>query len=214
MRSSIGGWLENSAIHPGAPLMPDAAIDCGSAPRRAEQPCRARVGAELAAARKPHDDYRGEYPEHDLADEHRDVEARPDAALGAEHGLVHDEADDARQEKHEGIEHALDEGEGHHVAVGDVSDLMAEHRFDLLPAHRFEQTGRDCDQRRILERARRESVRRAFVHSDLRHADIRLVGETPHRVHEPLLVRAFGRFYDVRARGPQCYLLGNKERYE
>ena len=32
MRSSIGGWLEKSAIHPGAPLMPDAAIDCGSEP--------------------------------------------------------------------------------------------------------------------------------------------------------------------------------------
>src|SRR5260370_40121565 len=70
-------------------------------PRRAEQPRRARVGAELALSRKPHDDYRSEYPEHDLTDEHSDVEARSDAALGAEHSLVDDEADDARQEKHE-----------------------------------------------------------------------------------------------------------------
>src|SRR5712691_3636839 len=94
--------------------------------RRAEQLRRSRVGAELALARKPHDDYRGEYPEHDLTDDHRDVEARSDATLGAEHGLVNDEAHDARQEKHEGIEHALDEGKGHHVAVGNMGDLMPE----------------------------------------------------------------------------------------
>src|SRR6266571_767824 len=115
--------------------------------RRAEQPRRARVGAELALARKPHHDDRGEYPEYDLTDDHRDVETRSDAALGAEYGLVHDEANDARQEIHEGIEYALDEGQRDHVAVGDVADLVAEHRFDLLPAHRFEQAGRDRDQR-------------------------------------------------------------------
>src|SRR5206468_12166718 len=103
--------------------------------RRAEQPRRTRVGAELALAREPHDDHGSENPEHDLTDEHRDVEARSDAALGAEHGLVHDEAHDARQEIHEGIEYALDEREGHHVAVGNVGDLMAEHRLDLLPTH-------------------------------------------------------------------------------
>src|SRR6266851_108470 len=74
---------------------------------RAEQPRRARVGAEFALPREPHDDYQSKIAEHDLADEHRDVVTRPDAALGAEHGLVHDEAHDARKEKHEGIEHAL-----------------------------------------------------------------------------------------------------------
>src|SRR5256885_5898463 len=35
-----------------------------------------------------------------------------------------------------------------------------------------------------------------------RHADVRLVGEAPHRGHEPLLERALGRLDDVSARGP------------
>src|SRR6266516_3849409 len=198
-----------------ARLQASEATECGyHRLRRAEKPRRACVGAELALAREPHDDHGSENPERDLADEHRDVEARSDAALGAEHGFVHDEAHDARQEIHEGIEYALYEGEGHHVAVGNVSDLMAEHRFDLLAVHRFEQAGRDRDQGRILESARRKGVRRAFVHGDLGHADIRLVGEAPHRSHEPLLMRTLGRLDDVRARRPQRYLLGNEERYE
>src|SRR5258706_4590011 len=90
-----------------APERADHRLGCAAQPRRT------RVGAEFAPARKPHDDHGSHYPEHDLAHHYPDVGTRPDAALGAEHRLVHDEAHDAREEKHEGIEHALDEGEGH-----------------------------------------------------------------------------------------------------
>src|SRR5438445_2162565 len=102
--------------------------------RRAEQPRRARVGAEFALARKPHDDHRGEDPENDLGYDHGDVVAGTDSALGTEHRPIHYEADDPRKEKDESIEHALDEGQRDHVAIGDVSDLVAEHRFDFIAA--------------------------------------------------------------------------------
>ena len=41
-------------------------------------------------------------------------------------------ADHARQEDDEGVDHALDQRQRHHVAVGDVRELVAEHRLDLL----------------------------------------------------------------------------------
>src|SRR6266853_3711971 len=75
---------------------PEAGERTDHPPRRTEKPRRACVRAELALAREPHDDDRGQYSEDDLADEYRDVVTQPDATLGAEHGLVHDEADDAR----------------------------------------------------------------------------------------------------------------------
>ena len=49
--------------------------------------------------------------------------------------LVDDAADDAREEEHEGVHDALDQRERDHVAVGDVADFVAEHRFDFVAAH-------------------------------------------------------------------------------
>jgi hypothetical protein len=78
MRSSIGGWLENSAIMPpGLPAMPIACTDLGSSPGlqtaqarqrvdhrllAAHQLRRAGVGTELALAREPGHDDGGEQP--------------------------------------------------------------------------------------------------------------------------------------------------------
>ena len=42
------------------------------------------------------------------------------------------------------------------------ADLVAEHRLDLFRAHRLQQAGGDRDQRRVLERAGGEGVRRAL----------------------------------------------------
>ena len=61
--------------------------------------------------------------------------AGPVAVLGLEHDLVDDVADDAREEDDEGVDHALDQRQRDHVAVGDVGDLVAQHRFGLVPAH-------------------------------------------------------------------------------
>ena len=181
-------------------------------PRVAEVLCRARVGAELPPPREPRDDDRGEDPEQDLADHDGDEEAGPGAALGAEHRPVDDRPDDAREEDHEGVHDALEQGHRHHVAVRDVRDLVAEHRFDLLLAHRLQQAGGDGDERRVLERAGREGVRLALVDRDLRHADAGLLRKPAHRLDEPVLGRALRAVDDLRLRRPLGHLLGDEER--
>jgi len=53
----------------------------------------AAVSAELALAREPHDDDRGENPEHHLGDDHGDEERRALTAFCFEHDLVHQMAE-------------------------------------------------------------------------------------------------------------------------
>ena len=150
MRSSSGGWVMNRRFRPWPilPLMPNAAIWSGSGaawPRRrrssaaimVSRPASVRaagVGAELAMPREPHHDHAGENAEHQLRDDHGDEERRAVAALGLEHDAIDDVADDARQEDDEGVHHALDQRQRHHVAVGDVADLVAEHGFGFAAA--------------------------------------------------------------------------------
>jgi hypothetical protein len=55
----------------------------------------------------------------------------PIVAVAAE-PAVDRAADHPREHDHEGVEHALQQRHGHHVAVGDVADLVREHRLGLV----------------------------------------------------------------------------------
>src|SRR5438445_1111605 len=103
--------------------------------RRAQVAGAAGVGAELTLAGEPGDDDACEHAEYDLADDNRYVIAGSDAALGAEHSLVDDAANYARKKDDEGIDHALDERQRHHVAVGNVRHFVTEYGFDLFARH-------------------------------------------------------------------------------
>jgi len=103
------------------------------------------------------------------------------------------------RKKHESVHHALHQGQRHHVAVGDVGHLVAEHRFDFLLAHGLDQPARYRDQRGVAEGAGGERVRRSFVDRDLGLADAGLVGELVHRLHQPVLRRAFRAVDQLRA---------------
>jgi hypothetical protein len=54
--------------------------------------------------------------------------------------------DNPRQEDNEGIDHTLNQGQGHHVAVGDVRHLVGENRLGLFTRHALQQAGRHGDQ--------------------------------------------------------------------
>jgi hypothetical protein len=95
----------------------------------------------------------------------------------AAHGRVDDAADDPRQDDDEGVQHALDQRQRHHVAVGDVADLVADHGLDLVLVHVLQQAGADRHQGVVAVPAGGEGVRRRRVEdADLRHADAALLG--------------------------------------
>ena len=216
MRSSIGGWLENSAIRPLGRaadahglqrLRHLARVQPAQAGQRvdhrllaAHQPGGAGVGAELALAREPGDDHRGDEAEQDVHHDGRDEVAGADAvAVVLQDHAVDEVADDARDEDHEGVHHALDQRHRHHVAVGHVRHLVADDGLDLLARHALQQAGGHRHQRRVLERAGGKGVGRAFVDADFGHVDAGLVGKAAHGLDEPGMGRVARIVDDLRA---------------
>jgi hypothetical protein len=55
-------------------------------------------------------------------------------------------SDYARQENHERVDDALHEGQGHHVSVCDVRNLMRQDGFDFISRHASQQACTDCNQ--------------------------------------------------------------------
>jgi len=55
-------------------------------------------------------------------------------------------AGDGGEEIDEGIHDPLQQAHGHHVAVGDVAHLVAEHGLDFVGIHVMQQTGAHRDQ--------------------------------------------------------------------
>src|SRR6266700_3957085 len=96
-----------------------------------------------------------------------------------------DDEDDRDDEEDDGDDHQL------HVAVLEVGQLVAQHRFDLLVVQRFQETGGDGD--RILPRveAGRERVQCWRIHDlQLRHGDAARDAEIFEQIVEPRLFLA------------------------
>ena len=137
---------------------------------------------------KQNHDGAGENAEHDLGDDRDHVVADPVAALGLEDDAIDEVADHPGEEDHEDVDHTLDEGEGDHVAVGDVAHLVGEHAVDLVLGHAAEQPGADGDQRAVATRAGGEGVRlRGVVDRHLGHRNSRGLGVLSDGLHQPQL---------------------------
>ena len=95
--------------------------------------------------------------------------------------------DDARQEDDEGIDHALDQRQRHHVAVADVADFVRQHRLDFFLAHALQQAGGYSDQGVIAARPGGEGIRRAFVDGDLGHGNAGLLRKALDGLEQPEL---------------------------
>src|SRR5438552_11340201 len=82
------------------------------------------VRAEFSLAREPKDDEAGEDAEHDLRHDNRYEKRRAAAVIRTEESTIDEVSNDARQEDHERVDHALDQRQGHHVPVCYVTDLV------------------------------------------------------------------------------------------
>ena len=92
-------------------------------------------------------------------------------AIATDRAIDH-RADYASEEDHKRIQHALQQGHGDHIAVGNMTDLMGEHGLDLIPAHLLQQTAADGNQRTVACSSGRESVHfRRIVNRDFGHTD-------------------------------------------
>ena len=123
------------------------------------QACAAGVGVKLAIAAEPHHHQRSQEPKqefHDKAGEEvTDTGAAP-LAFGKK--LIDGVTDYPSQKDHKSIQHPLQQTQRDHVAVGDVADFMAQHRFRFLGAHLLQQAGADRHQRGIAAGAGGEGI--------------------------------------------------------
>ena len=204
MRSSIGGWVENSWPIP--PAIPKAATLLGSSPGVMPPQTRERVdhglalahqlrstgvSAEFALAAEPGDHHGGGKAQNDVQGNGGDVVADSRAAallVVFAQKAVHRITDHAAQENHKGIHHALNQRHGYHIAVGNVRDLMPEHRLHFVAGHALQQTGGYGHQGGVAESAPCKGIGLAFKNTDLRHANTRLLRKPLNRLHNPGLV--------------------------
>ena len=84
------------------------------------------------------------------------------------------------EENDEGVDHALNQSERDHVAIGDVRHLVAEHGLDLLATHALEQAGGNGNQRGVLIAPVAKALG-ALEDGHFGHADARLAGELADR---------------------------------
>ena len=180
----------------------------------------AGVGAELAEPREPGDDDGAEDREGDVEHERRDevdeVGDAPSLLVAAEE-LGDEEGEDAGEEHREGVHDALDERHRHHVAVGDVGDLVAEDPLHLVAAQAPEEAGGDGDERTVLRRAGGEGVHLVgVVDPDLRHRpEARRLREPVDRGDELLSGRVGrARVDELDAHAPLRHHAGEAERDE
>ena len=181
----------------------------------ASQACAAVVGAKLAPAREPHRDHGGEQAEHHVQHHHdQEVERTGAVALAvARQGAVDDPAHHPCQHQHEGVEHALQQGHGHHVAVGHVRDLVAKHRLGLVGLHLPQQAGGHRHQGVVAVGTGGEGVDlRGVIDRHLGHADAGGLGLALHRGQQPTL-GVVARLGDhVGAGGALGRALGHQQR--
>ncbi len=158
----------------------------------------ADIGSELAPTREPHNDYLSEYAEHDLTNDHSDEETRSAAALVTKDEAINRKADKAGEDEHKGVHNALRQGRGNHIAVGDVRDLVGEHRLHVVRRHTVQQPRTDTDQRVVTLHARGKGVQViGLVDTHVGHTDTGSPGLIPHRVNEPPLSAVGGLVDDA-----------------
>ena len=122
------------------------------------------------------------------------------SALDLEDQTVDHITDDARQEDHERVDDTLDQRERHHVAVGDVRDLVGEHSLGFALLHVFKKPGADRDQSRVPVPAGGERIDlRRLIDRDLGHPDARLLRLALHCGKQPAFRLVRGRLDHMRA---------------
>src|SRR5690606_17592310 len=100
---------------------------------RADQLGTGLIGTEFTTTTEPGHDGRGQNTQHNFRRNGRYIEGNTGAvAFVFQNGAVNKVTDDAGKEHHKGVYHALNQGQGNHIAVGDVADFMAQYRLHLI----------------------------------------------------------------------------------
>ena len=171
-----------------------------------------RIGAVLPPAREPEHDHAGQEAQYQFRHDGHRVVTQSVTALGLEYHPVHGVADDACQEHDEGVYHALDHGQGDHVAVGHMADFMGQHRAHFLRAKALQQAGAHRYQRGVAIPAGGEGIGSlGGKYAHFGHAYARLPGQFLHGGEQPLLIAVAGLFDDVGAGAALGHPLGQEQ---
>ena len=160
-------------------------------------------------------DHRGEEAQADIENKRRHIVADARTFIFVTQNLaVNHPTDDAGDEEHESVHHALQQRHRHHIAILHMAHFMGKNGFNFLSIHRAQKSRRHCDERIGARGARSKSVGFAFIDGDFRHRKTRFIGELAHGFNDVLLHAVAGIIH-VNHREAHRHLrhhLGGEER--
>ena len=110
--------------------------------------------------------------------------------FGFKYHAFHKMPDYSGKKNHECIDHALNQGKRHHVAVGNMAYFMRQHAFDLILVHVLKQARAYRHQCVVAVHAGRKGIDVGrVINRHFRHANTDKLGLAPDSFHQP----AFGR---------------------
>ena len=150
--------------------------------------CCASVSMVFTPAAEVSNDHRGEEAQADIENKRRHIVADARTFIFITQNLaVNHPTDDAGDEEHESVHHALQKRHRHHIAILHMAHFMSKNGFNFLSIHRAQESRRHCDERIGARGARGESVGFAFIDGDFRHRKTRFIGELAHGFNDVLL---------------------------
>ena len=106
------------------------------------------------------------------------------------------------------------QGKRDHVTVLDVRHFVSEYRFNFLAGHALQQTGGDCNQRRVAKCACGKGIGLTFIDGHLGHFQTSTLRQGFHSVQQPSFVCILGLIDDLRTRGPFGHGFADEQRNE
>ena len=174
------------------------------------------IGTELTATAEPGHNGRGQNTQHNFRHDGRHIKGNAGAvAFVFQHRTVNKVTDDAGEEHHKGVYHALNQGQGNHIAVGNVADFMAQHGLNLIFIHALQQAGRHRDQRIVAVPAGGKSVGRCRAeNTHFRHTNTGFIRQFFYRAQQPLFAGIMRAVDDLHVHGFLRHPLGQEQRHQ
>ena len=120
------------------------------------------------------------------------------SAFCFEYYPINSVSNDSCEEHDEGVDYALEEGQRHHIAIGDVADFMAYDRAHFIGRELAHHPCANRYQSVVSIPPRCEGIRRfRRENRDFRCFDARSFGELSDRSDQPALIIIAGSFNDV-----------------
>ena len=185
--------------------------ECGNHRLATGELSAALICSVLTQSTEPHDDDAGQDAKHDLEEDGGEEPAHAASTFGLQNHAVDKVPGDTGEEDNECVDHALNQREGHHVAVCDVSDFVSDDCLGFALVHLRQEAGAYSNERIVPVPARRECIGWTLKNGHFGIADFGFCCQTVGGFEYPSFCGIARCFDHPCASGSLCDELGHEE---